>query len=205
MGSQKKSNPSGGIDSHPIPLYLQARSGISDNREHAMLNELYEAAYEELRKMAASVKRRSSSSSVTLSPTAMLNEAYVKLANSRSLHLESILHLKCILARAMRYVLLSAARSRFPSLPAESGLPIFVTLTGLADTVRCDEQFVALHEALDELEGFHPRQAVVVEGRFFMGLTNAELAKQLQVGESTIERDWSAARAWLASKMRRIN
>ena len=164
------------------------------------LDEMFTVAYEELRRIAASLKR--GDQSATLNPTALVNETWLKLARARGLQVESRLHLKRIAAHAMRYILADAARRRPSSNHGNNDEVIFLTFTDFAKPVKCDKQFLALHDALDELERMAPRQAVVVECRFFGGFDVPELVELLNVSEATITRDWRAAKAWLAAEIR---
>jgi RNA polymerase sigma factor (TIGR02999 family) len=102
----------------------------------------------------------------------------------------------------MRQVLVEAARRRNAAKRGAGSL--FVTLDeSAADIVTSGDQFLALDAALSDLERLHPRQAQMVECRFFGGLDLAETADVLGVSEATIQRDWRAARAWLAREVRR--
>lgn len=168
--------------------------------ERGALDELFSAAYEELRRLAATVRRGDPSG--TLSPTALVNEAYLKLAGSLPGAPVSRLHFKRIAARAMRQVLVEAARRR--NARKRGGGVALVTLDdAVAAPAEWCEDLVALDAALEELMRLHPRQALMVEYRFFGGLDLAETADALQVSESTVDRDWRAARAWLARELRR--
>lgn len=163
------------------------------------LDALFSAAYEELRRLAYAV--RQDAPSETLNPTALVNEVYLKLERSLAITPASRLHFKRIAARAMRQVLVEAARRR--NALKRGGDYAFVTfdesLDGRAE--RADE-VLALDAALATLARMHPRQASVVECRFFGGYDLAETAALLQVSESTVTRDWRAARAWLALQLR---
>ncbi|HET9984466.1 MAG TPA: ECF-type sigma factor [Longimicrobiales bacterium] len=167
--------------------------------ERVALDELFSATYEELRRLAATVRR--GDPSVTLSPTALVNEAYLKLAESLRSAPVSRLHFKRIAARAMRQVLIEAARRR-KAHKRGGGAAVITLDDGVAAPPEWSEDLVALDAALDELARIHPRQALMVEYRFFGGLDLAETAEALQVSESTIDRDWRAARAWLARELR---
>lgn len=167
--------------------------------ERAGLDELFSATYEELRRLAATVRR--GDPSVTLSPTALVNEAYLKLAESLPSAPVSRLHFKRIAARAMRQVLIEAARRR-KAHKRGGGAAVITLDDGVAAPPGWSEDLVALDAALDELARIHPRQALMVEYRFFGGLDLSETAEALQVSESTIDRDWRAARAWLARALR---
>ena len=164
------------------------------------MDRLFSAAYEELRRLAAQVRRDEVGQ--TLNPTALVNEAYVKLAGSLRLKPESALHFKRIAARAMRQVLVEASRRR-KALKRGGDLDI-VTFdeARVAETARPD-QVLALDAALEELAETSPRQAMLVECRFFGGLDARETAELLQVSESTVDRDWRSAKAWLSLQIRR--
>lgn len=174
-------------------------AGRSDERE--ALDALFSATYEELRRLAASVRRNDPS--VTLSPTALVNEAWLKLAQSPEFAATSRLHFKRIAARAMRQVLVEAARRRNSHKRGGSGQALLVTFDeSVADAAARGEDLLALDRALDDLAKVEPRQAIMVESRFFGGLDVAETAELLEISEATLLRDWRAAKAWLAVELR---
>jgi RNA polymerase sigma factor (TIGR02999 family) len=167
------------------------------------LDELFSVTYEELRRLAYTVRRNDSS--LTLSPTALVNEAWLKLANSPPFASTSPLHFKRIAARAMRQVLVEAARRRNASKRGGDGETIFVTFDeAVHQTAPSSDDLLALEDALEELERLEPRQALLVESRFFGGLDVAEAAVLLDVSEVTVHRDWRAAKAWLSHRLRRV-
>ncbi len=178
-------------------------SGLIDTPEQRRaLDQLFSLTYEELRRLAASVKRGDPSN--TLSPTALVNEAWLKLAKSPGIAAESPLHFKRIAARAMRQLLIEAARRRNSHKRGGDGGAIFVTFDESLDgATTCEEDLLALDAALTELARFEPRQAVIVESRFFGGLEVSEVSTLLGVSEATILRDWRAAKAWLGQALRR--
>jgi RNA polymerase sigma factor (TIGR02999 family) len=162
------------------------------------LDELFSATYEELRQLAASVRR--DDPGATLSPTALVGEAWLKLAGSPPFAFTSRLHFKRIAARAMRQVLIEAARRRHAR--KRGGEFAIVTFEeGLHDAGGGAEDLLALDAALEALGRVSPRQATMVESRFFGGLDVAETAELLGVSEATILRDWRAARAWLSREL----
>jgi RNA polymerase sigma factor (TIGR02999 family) len=169
---------------------------MGDRRE---LDDLFSAAYEELRRLAGSVKR--GDPSLTLNPTALVNEAWLKLAKSPAFATTSPLHFKRIAARAMRQVLVEAARRRNSHKRGGSGQAIFVPLEDSPAKESRGEDVLALEEVLQELERTEPRQAILVESRFYGGLEMADIAELLQVSEITVHRDWRAVKAWLAYKL----
>jgi RNA polymerase sigma factor (TIGR02999 family) len=168
--------------------------------ERPELDHLFSSTYEELKRLAASVRRDESGE--TLNPTALVNEAYLKLARSLRIQPASRLHFKRIAARAMRQVLVESARRR--SAQKRGGGALMVTLDGSRDqAVECSAELLALDAALEDLAHLEPRQALMVEYRFFGGLDLTETASVLGVSESTVVRDWRAAKAWLGRELRR--
>lgn len=163
------------------------------------LDALFSATYEELRRLAASVGRNDPSA--TLNPTALVHEAYIKLAASLRVQPESRLHFKRLAARAMRQVLVEAARRR-NAVKRGGGIAFLTFDEGVAMPGTAADDLIALDAALDELARTNPRQATMVECRFFGGMDMVETAELLQVSESTVLRDWRAARAWLSVALR---
>ena len=163
------------------------------------LDHVFSLAYEELRRLAASVRRNDLGA--TLSPTTLVNEAWLKLAATPSVAATSPLHFKRIAARAMRQVLVDVARRRGAS---KRGGPdaVSVTFDESTHVETGSEELLALDAALDELARLNPRQALMVESRFFGGLDVPETAALLGVSEATVLRDWRAARAWLSAELR---
>lgn len=157
------------------------------------------AAYGELRRLAAHLQR--SDPEATLDPTGLVNAAWLKLAGTPELADTSPLHFKRIAARAMRQVLVEAARRR--SAQKRGGDVALVTFDeAAAGAAQSSDELLALNGALEQLARIHPRQAMMVEYRFFGGLDMAETAELLDISESTLLRDWRAARAWLARELR---
>jgi RNA polymerase sigma factor (TIGR02999 family) len=132
----------------------------------------------------------------------LVNEAWMKLSASPGLAFASPLHFKRVAARAMRQVLIESARRRQAS--KRGGDVCQVTFTESIDgALTLGEELLALDEALDGLARISPRQAQMVESRFFGGLEIPEIAELLGVSEATVHRDWRASRAWLARELRR--
>ena len=165
------------------------------------VDHLFSVTYEELRRLASTVRQDDPSS--TLTPTALVHEAWLKLAGSPGFAAMSRLHFKRIAARAMRQLLVEAARRRKADKRG-GGLALFVTFDNSLDQpIACEDELVALDTALDELARLNPRQALMIESRFFGGLEVPEAAELLGVSEATVHRDWRVAKAWLARELRR--
>ena len=178
---------------------LEAGEFGAQFEDRRALDDLFSATYEELRRLASSVRR--SDPSATLSPTALVNEAWIKLADTPHVAHTSRLHFKRIAARAMRQVLIEAARRRQADKRG-GGSPLVTFDDAFADAATCADDLIALNAALDDLARIQPRQALLVESRFFGGLDVTETAQLLDVSESTVLRDWRAAKAWLARELR---
>ncbi len=172
---------------------------ISAGLDHRSLDELFSATYEELRRLAQRVRRNESALSLT--PTVLVNEAWLKLSKSPGLHFESPLHFKHTAARAMRQLLVEAARRR-AAVKRGADRSIVTFDEALHEGEVTEESVLALDAALDELARSSPRQARMIECRFFGGLDVTETAAVLGVSEATLMRDWRVARAWLAQAMR---
>ena len=171
----------------------------AERAERRALDDLFSAAYEELRRLAASVRR--DDPAATISPTALVNEAWLKLADTPAVARTSPLHFKRIAARAMRQVLVEAARRR--NAEKRGGGIAVVTFDDAMSGVTTAADILGLDAALEALARIEPRQALMVESRYFGGLDVAETAELLGVSEATVLRDWRAAKAWLARELRR--
>jgi RNA polymerase sigma-70 factor, ECF subfamily len=167
--------------------------------DRAALDAVFSLAYEELRRLAGLVRRNDPNASI--SPTTLVNEAWLRLAATPSVAHTSPLHFRRIAARAMRQVLVDIARRKHAG---KRGGPdaLIITLDDGSAAPGGRAELLALDDALDDLAQLNPRQAQMVECRFFGGLDVAETAQVLDVSEATVLRDWRAARAWLATELR---
>lgn len=164
-----------------------------------LLDDLFSVTYEELRRLALVVRR--GDPNATLSPTALVNEAWLKLRESPEVARLSRVHFKRIAARAMRQVLVEAARRRRAGKRG-GGVTVVTFDEVIHESASGTEAVLALDQALRDLAKIQPRQATLVESRFFGGLDVAETAELLDISESTVLRDWRAAKAWLAHELR---
>jgi RNA polymerase sigma factor (TIGR02999 family) len=164
------------------------------------LDDLFSIAYEELRRLAAVVK--SGDPAATLNPTALVHEAWIKLAASPRFHSASPLHFKRIAARAMRQLLVESARRRQSQKRGGDGSVLFVAFDETRGrTSAHDDDILRIDTALEELARINPRQALMVESRFFGGLELSETAELLEVSEATVLRDWRVVKAWLSHQL----
>jgi RNA polymerase sigma factor (TIGR02999 family) len=176
-------------------LLAEARSGDTAARER-----LTRAVYGELRQMAGALMRRERPGH-TLQPSALVNEAIVRLFEGEALNQASDRrYLFAAAAQAMRQILVDHARRR-DAAKRDGGrqrVPLDQVLQYFEER-RLD--VVALHEALDRLMALDERQGLVVSLRFFVGLSVPEVADVLDVSVGTIEGDWRIARAWLRGQL----
>jgi RNA polymerase sigma-70 factor, ECF subfamily len=155
--------------------------------------------YAELHQLASSYLRRERSNH-TLQPTALVNEAYLRLAGIRDMQLRNRAHFYGAAAQVMRRVLVDHARQR--RAQKRGGAADVVPLEEVPD-VPFDQpvDVVALHEALEALERIAPEKGRVVELRYFGGLSVEEAAEYLNVAPVTVKRHWAFARAWLLKEL----
>lgn len=167
--------------------------------EQAAFDQLAPVIYAELRRLARRYMARERRDH-TLQPTALVHEAYLRLAELQHLHWKSRLHFYAISAQVMRRVLVDFARSRERRKRGGSYQRI-----SLEDCVEFGQQhdaaLIALDDALTTLASADPRKCQVVEMKFFGGLSAEEIAESLQVSEETVLRDWKLAKLWLLREL----
>jgi RNA polymerase sigma factor (TIGR02999 family) len=170
--------------------------------DQAAMEELAPLVYGELRRMAHRYLRRENPGN-TLQPTALVNEAYLRLVDVNSVTWEDRAHFFAVSAQMMRRILVDAARAR--ATGKRGGGAVHLDLNESIDAIPDrGRQLVALDEALDSLAQLDPRKARVVEMRFFGGLTAEETAEVLKISAPTVLRDWKLARAWLMRELSRV-
>ncbi|MCL4210298.1 MAG: sigma-70 family RNA polymerase sigma factor [Phycisphaerales bacterium] len=175
-------------------LLRQATAGD----DHAF-ERLLPLVYDELRRLAASQLRRERKDH-TLQPTALVNEAYLKLIDQTQIQWESRGHFLAIAATAMRRILVDHARGKSRIKRAAPGERV-AFLDDLVVRDESDTDLVALDEALTKLGAIDPRKVKVIEMRYFAGLTIEETAAALGIAPATVKRDWEFARLWLLREM----
>lgn len=137
-----------------------------------------------------------------LQTTALVNEAYLRLIDWKNVQWQDRAQFFAVASQMMRHILVDHARARHRA--KRGGSALHVSLSGAANVaLDTDSDLVALDDALRALESIAPRQARVVESRFFGGLSLEETAEALGVSVGTVRRDWTLARAWLYRELRR--
>ncbi len=178
----------------PNPQTITQLLKATGSGDDAAASELYELTYEQLRGLARRI--RSGNRAQTVNTTALVHEAYLKLLPGGPAAAVDRGHFFRIAARAMRQVLIDAARRR--ATRAQGALLIGHTVP---DGDRASAEVLDLERALRALEELNPRHAAIVECRFFAGLSVEETAAALGISEPTVKRDWRVARAWLAETL----
>jgi RNA polymerase sigma factor (TIGR02999 family) len=162
----------------------------------AATERLMQAVYEELRSLAAA-SRAGRPADETLSTTALVHEAYLKLVDGDRLAFDGRAHFFSAAARAMRQVIVDQARAKHRAKRGSGEQPLRLGPDLDVPGTARSEDLLALDEALSRFEAFDPRAARVVECRYFAGLSLEETADALELSPSTVKREWVAARAWL--------
>lgn len=179
-------------DKPDITLLLQKINADSSES----LDRLLPIVYDQLRAIAGNQMKQERRDH-TLSPTALVHEAYLKLIDQQRVTWQNRAHFFAISAQIMRRILINHAEKK--SAAKRGGDQIRVTLSEHSDPGSDSkiEDLLSLNEALNRLAKLDETQAKIVEMRYFGGLTNPEIAEVLKVSESTVQRSWSVARAWL--------
>jgi RNA polymerase sigma factor (TIGR02999 family) len=165
--------------------------------EDAAPEALLPQVYSELQRLAAGYLRRERPDH-TLQPTALLHEAYLRLAaQNGDKAWSSKTHFLAVGALAMRQVLVDHARSHKRQKRGLGERPLSLDTACLLPAVQTEDDILALEDALARLETLSPRQAKVVQMRFYGGLAESEIAEVLDISQRTVASDWSMARAWL--------
>jgi RNA polymerase sigma-70 factor (ECF subfamily) len=175
---------------------LLERWGHGDD---AALAELTPLVYEELRRLAHR-HMGGERPDHTLQTTALVNEAYLRLADQSNPNWQNRAHFFAVAARAMRQILVSYARSNRAQKRGGGAFKIELDEAAILSPEQSQE-IVDLHEALERLETLDSRKAQVVELKFFGGLNYEEIAEVLKIARMTVRRDWEFAKLWLYTEL----
>ena len=180
-----------------VTLLLKAMK----NGDESAAEKLLPLVYSELHRLAKSYMRRERPDH-TLQPTALINEAYLRLARD-NVDWQSRQHFIGVAANVMRRLLVDHARAH--NAERRSGGADRVELgEGLMVSIERSDEVLALHDALTGLEGVDPRQAKVVELRYFGGFSVAEIGDILEMSPRSVKRHWALARIWLLKQMNKV-
>lgn len=171
------------------------------NGDQGALEELLTLVYKELHKRAKHFMRQPYAGQ-TLQATALINEVYLRLVDSRQVDWESRNHFFAICAQKMRWILVDAAKKRDAQRHGGGWERATFDKALLVGTQQSAD-IIALDDALRTLSELNPRQCQVVELRYFGGLTIEETASVLQVSPETVKRDWRVAKVWLLRELSR--
>ena len=193
----------GASEEAPLPNTMHGVAEPDDSaprqRGQDALDAVWPEVYRELRRLAAHYVR-GERADLTLQPTALVHEAYVRLLREANTSWQNRAHFSAIAANAMRQILVEQARAHHAL--KRGGDRLRVTLDDRSAVLAApDADVEALDEALEVLASLEPRQARLVELRYFGGLTIEEAAEQLGVAPATAKRDWAIARAWLRRRL----
>lgn len=166
--------------------------------QKAKADESFRLVYAELHKLASAAMRHERPNH-TLQPTALINEAYLRLMANQPSSWENRAHFLGAAARAMRRVLIDHARKR--QRLHHGGVQLDLDVSDVIFEVK-PEEVLALEAALDALGGIDQRSLRIVELRYFVGLTVEETAALVGMSSKTVKRDWEFARVWLESRLR---
>jgi RNA polymerase sigma factor (TIGR02999 family) len=167
--------------------------------DNAALAELTPLVYQELRGVAHHHLSRQNPGH-TLQTTALVNEAYLRLADQTNPRWQNRAHFFAVAARAMRQILVSYARSQQAQKRGGGALKVDLNEAALVSPEQSKE-IVDLHEALEQLSALDSRKAQVVELKYFGGLNYEEIAEVLKVSRVTVRRDWEFAKVWLYTEL----
>jgi len=170
--------------------------------DQTALERLTPLIYDELRRIAHRYMQRERQDH-TLQTTALINEAYLRMAAQQKINWQDRGHFFAAIAQVMKHILIDHARRRHCARHGGEAQIISFSEVELMSAERAAE-LVALDEALEELDGFDRRKARVVELRYFGGLSLEETATALGISVMTVRRDWRAAKAWLFSRMKEV-
>jgi RNA polymerase sigma factor (TIGR02999 family) len=160
------------------------------------LPKLIPLVYQELRRLAAHFLKEERPGH-TLQPTALVHEAYMKLAGQTRAEWQNRAQFMAVAAQVMRRILVDYARQRVATKRGGGEQPLDVSVLEIAGGMEQSEEMLAVDTALDRLSQLDPQQARVVEMRYFGGLSVEETAEAMEISPRTVKREWSMAKAWL--------
>jgi RNA polymerase sigma factor (TIGR02999 family) len=181
-------------DSGPTELLRAWSQG-----DGSALDRLMPLVYNELHSLARRYMRQERPDH-TLQPTSLVNEAYLRLIDVNRVEWRNRTHFLALAAQMMRRILVDYARAHHAARRPGAGLRVSLT-EGMSAVPPVDCELLLLDQALNELAALDPRQAQIVEFRYFSGFSEQEVAEVLSISRSTVTREWQTARAWLYRRL----
>ena len=186
------------MDIHAGQITILLRELSGGNKSAA--DRLIPLVYPNLKRLARRYMRKERADH-TLQPTALVNEAYLRLVGGSEVDWKNRAHFFGVAAQLMRRILVDHARERHAAKRGGPGQQKISLDGALCYNYEDPDELLAVDEALDRLSAFDPRQARIVELRFFVGLSIEEAAEVLGFSSRTIKREWDIARAWLRGEL----
>lgn len=180
-------------------LHITELLGKWSGGDESVLDELLPLVETELRAIAHKYMRRENPQH-TLQTTALINEAYLKLINQKSVQWQNRAHFFAISAKIMRRILLNHARDNAAGKRGAGAAHVDLE-AAIIFTPEKSGELIALDEALDQLAAFDPLKSHIVEMRYFGGLSLEETAEVLKISPSSVSLHWRLARAWLKNQV----
>lgn len=176
---------------------LLHRAAAGDGRaEDELLREIYDQLHQLARR-----QMRNERGAHTLQATALVNEAYVRLLRGAAVPWQDRNHFLAVASTVMRRILVDHARKRATSKRGSGEQHVQMDDANVAGETHSPETILSVDRALTELAASNPRQARIVELRFFAGMTEEEIAGLLEISSRTVKRDWMSAKAWLYRRL----
>lgn len=199
------------VDLTQVVLYYVAQQSMNDitlalksigGNERQATEELFPLVYEELRRMAAA-RMANEAAGHTLQPTALVNEAYIRMVASPEMNLQNRAHFFAIASRAMRQALVQHARQKFAD--KRGGRQVQVEMDDVMAHIDVDvEHVMAVDEALEKLEKLDPQQAKMLEMQYFAGNSIDEIAAAVGMPERSVKRELQTGRLFLAEQLNSV-
>ncbi len=186
-------------DQESLTLLMNA----AQRGEEAAVNKLFSRVYDELYRLAKSRRKNWIGGDYTMNTTALVHEAYIKLAAQEEQNWNSRNHFMGIAAKAMRHILINYAEKRRTKKRGGDVKKVSIEDQqhaighAIPMTDGQADKFIAIEKALQKLAEINPRQVQIIECKFFAGMSNQETADALGTSVSTVKRDWATAQAWL--------
>jgi RNA polymerase sigma factor (TIGR02999 family) len=181
----------------PSPEEVSQLLSLWSDGDAGALDQLVPVVYGELRRLAHHYMKHERAGHI-LQTTALVNEAYMRLADYKRMRWQSRAHFFAVAAQVMRRILVEHARSRAFLKRGGGAQNVSLDQAAIVSESRSSE-VIAVDDALKELEAWDPRKGRIVELRFFGGLSIDETAEVLKISSTTVQREWRAAKAWLHS------